>query len=363
MKYKLRSSVSVVDLGNDFLEFFKTNTRKSIKIRVNSELIKEIVTHLDGNIDARELCGQYGVDYNSESTKKLFNYLKRKSILSNDKLVKERGDYHAYRRVIHFIEDYAESDEDLLFMWENIRSSRVVIIGLGAVGTWVAGNLVQSGVKNLTFIDNDEVELSNLHRQFGYEEKDLGRKKTTVLKNRLLRFEKDLSIDEYNLFLEEGTLEKISGNIDLIINCADKPTVDETSRLVGKYCMDRNIPHIVGGGYNLHLSLIGQTILPNQTACVNCFEKQLEEINSIDGVCIQKLNIKNRKIGSFGPMCTLIASMVGMEAIKVLSKRIKPDNTNRRGEFNIYDMNIKYSEFAKLDDCEWCGKGEQWGKV
>lgn len=358
MKYKLRSSVSVIDLGNDLLEFFKTNTRKSIKIRVDSQLIKEIVTHLNGEIDDSELCGQYGVDCNSKSTKKLFDYLKRKSILSNDKLVKDRTDYVAYRRVIHFIEDYAESDEGLLFMWENIRNSRVVIIGMGAVGTWVAVNLVQSGVKNLVFVDDDEVELSNLHRQFGYSEKDLGKKKTVVLKNKLLRLEKELSIDEYNMFLEEGTLEKICGNIDLIINCADKPTVDQTSRLVGKFCMDRNIPHIVGGGYNLHLSLIGQTILPKQTACVNCFEKQLDEINSIDGVCIQKLNIKNRKIGSFGPMCTLIASMVGMEAIKVLSKKIKPDNINRRGDFNIYDMNIKYSEFAKLDNCEWCGKGE-----
>ena len=49
--------------------------------------------------------------------------------------------------------------------------------------------------------------------------------------------------------------------------------------------------------------------------------------------------------------------MVGMEAIKVLSGKIKPDNINRRGEFNIYDMGISYKDFDKLDDCEWCGEG------
>lgn len=356
MKYKLRSSVSVVDIGNNYLEFFKTNTRKSIKIKVNSDVIKNIVTEFDGEKEVEEICEKYDVDPRSETFIKMIEFLKRKSILSNDKYVLDRYDYSKYRRVIHFIEDYAENDNELLNMWVNIRNSSVVIIGLGAVGTWVAMNLVQSGVKNIILVDNDEVEVSNLHRQYGYNESDLGRKKSTAIKERLMELDNEVVVKEVNAFLEEGLLEQIDGKIDLVINCADKPTVDETSRIVGKFCMNMNIPHIVGGGYNLHLSLIGQTIIPGETACVKCFEKQLEEINTLDGINIKRLNIKNRKIGSFGPMCTVIASMVGMEAIKVLSKKIRPDNINRRGDFNIYNMDIKYTDFEKLEDCEWCGK-------
>ena len=67
------------------------------------------------------------------------------------------------------------------------------------------------------------------------------------------------------------------------------------------------------------------------------------------------MQVKNRKVGSFGPMCSLIASFVGMEAIKVLSKNISPANVNRRGELNIYTMDISYSNFEKRKDCEWCG--------
>ena len=55
-------------------------------------------------------------------------------------------------------------------------------------------------------------------------------------------------------------------------------------------------------------------------------------------------------------MCTIIASMVGMEAIKVLSKSIIPANIDRRGEFDIYNMDIKYKSYDRRDDCEWCGK-------
>ena len=55
MKYKLRSSVSVVDLGNDCLEFFKTNTRKSIKIKCQSDLIRKLVIRFDGRAELSEL--------------------------------------------------------------------------------------------------------------------------------------------------------------------------------------------------------------------------------------------------------------------------------------------------------------------
>ena len=356
MNYKLRSSVSVIDLDDNCLEFFKTNTRKSIKIRTENDLIKKLVTHLDGNTSLEDIAAEYHFDPNAESTIALIGYLKRKSILANDGLVKDRPDYLKYRRVIHFLEDYADSDETLLEMWNNIRNSRVVIVGMGAVGSWIAANLVQSGVLYLVLIDNDCVELSNVHRQYGFTEDDIGKVKTSVLKERLLQIEPDVSIEECNMFLDLDNLKKITGDIDLVINCADKPSVDETSKWIGKFCMERKIPHIVGGGYNLHLSLMGQTIIPFETACVQCFDTQLQETNSFEGLNLKRLNIKNRKIGSFGPMCTIIASMTGMEAIKILAKNINPDNVNRRGEFSIYDMDIKYSYFDRLPNCEWCGE-------
>lgn len=355
MEYRLRPSVSVVDLGDNILEFFKTNTRKSIKIRINNDLIKRVVLSLDGNSSVEQLSERYKFDPKATSTTLFFSYLKEKAILANDYYVRQRSDYIKYRRVIHFLEDFSKSDEDLLEIWNNIRNARVTIIGVGAVGSWVAANLVQSGVKNLVLVDDDRIELSNLHRQFGYTESDIGKDKITVLKERLMSYEKEANIYEYHLRLDKSALNKIEGPIDLVINCADKPTVDQTSEWVGEFCMKKRIPHIVGGGYNLHLSLIGQTILPFQTACVNCFKKQLEEANSFDGTKVKKLNIKNRNIGSFGPMCTVIASMIGMEAIKVLSKRIQPDNINRRGEFNIYDMDIKYTNYSRLSTCAWCG--------
>lgn len=357
MMLKLRSSVSVVDLGDNVLELFKTNTRKAIHLRTNDHTIEKLLLSMDGYTATEDIGLANSVDVDSPEFLHLVEYLKKHAILANDALVVNRPDYAKYRRVIHFIEDYSESDEMLLEMWENIRNSTVVIIGLGAVGTWVAVTLVQSGVKSLIMIDNDHVELSNLHRQYGYSEQDIGRMKTSALAERLRQIEPEVSVREVNQFLDETTLEsQIREHVDLVINCADKPTVDQTSEWVGKYCMKYRIPHIVGGGYNLHLSLIGPTILPYKTACYKCIDMQLQKINDIEGETIKRLHTKNRKIGSFGPMCSLIASFVGMEAVKVLTKHITPDNINRRGEFDIYDMQLHYNTFDKLDDCPWCGE-------
>lgn len=352
---KLSSTVSVVKISDSILEFFKTNSRQQTRIKVQDDTIMNIVLDLDGTLSIDEIAKKHEIQ--SENIENLINFLKIKGIIDNVECKEDFVGYNDFRRVIHFLADYSSSHKDLVDMWNNIRSSTVLVVGLGAVGSWVAINLVQSGVENVILMDNDEVEISNLHRQIGYYEDDIGKKKTQALACRLKDINKNVNIKCYNMHLNQNSMAVFNGiHIDLIINCADKPNVDSTSYWIGEYAMKRGIPHIIGGGYNLHLSLIGQTILPGKSACVNCFKKRLEEENKIDSSKVKKLAIKNRKVGSFGPMCSLIASMIGMEAIKVLSKLIIPSNINRRGEFNIYTMDFQYKEYERRDDCEWCGK-------
>lgn len=354
MNPKLNSTVSVVKISEQILEFFKTNTRQQLHIKVQDDMIMNIVMGLDGTKDLETISNYYNVDIQQLS--KLIDYLRKNGILDNVEAKEDFESYERYRRVIHFIAEYSSSHEELVEMWKNIRNSTVLVIGLGAVGSWVTCNLAQSGVKNFILMDADTVDITNLHRQFGYIEEDIGEKKVDVLENRILEYDETINIEKADIFLDCGVLKMFDNQkIDLIINCADKPTVDETSLWVGEYAMSRNIPHIVGGGYNLHLSLIGQTVLPGKSACVKCFQKTLEDENQIDSTKVKKLAVKNRKVGSFGPMCSMIASMVGMEAIKVLSKIIIPSNINRRGEFDIYNMGIQYKEYERRDDCEWCG--------
>lgn len=359
MNPKLSSGISVVKINDSILEFFKSNTRQQVRIKVQDDTIMNVVNSLDGTKPVEEISKKF--DVNIEELEELLTYLRGKGILDN---IEPREDFEKidqFRRPIYFLSDFASSHEQQLEMWRNIKNSSVLIVGLGAVGTWAACNLVQSGVENLYLLDPDEVDITNLHRQYGYSFEDIGKKKTDALEERLKKYNPDVKISKYNLMLDENVLATFDNiKLDLIINCADKPNVDTTTLWIGEYGMKRNIPHIVGGGYNMHLSLIGQTVLPGKSACAKCFQLQLEETNTIDSQRVKKLQIKNRKVGSFGPMCSMIGSFVGMEAIKILSRCVEPANINRRGEFDIYSMNIEYKDFARRDDCEWCGKNGKY---
>ena len=364
MNPRIRSSVGIVKVNDHAVEFFKGNTRRSIILKVNAEITKIICT-LDGNRTMEEIEKDYHMDSKtSVQFEKLIFFLKANGIVMDAASRIINDDRIVYSRVFSMLEDYSSSEDDVQKAWKAIIRSTVLIVGLGAVGSWIAATLVQSGVKNLILMDCDQVELSNLHRQWGYRECDIGKEKTAVLKERLQSLDSTVNVTCIHSFLTKDNLDElITVPIDLVIDCADKPTVDQTAEWIGAYCMEHSIAHIIAGGYNLHLSLIGQTIIPFQTACVKCFETQLKEQNEIELTKMKKLAQPNRKIGSIGPLCTISASIAALEAIKVLSGLIPPGNCSRRGEFNIHSMDIKFHSYPKLENCEWCGAHGKYKRI
>lgn len=69
---------------------------------------------------------------------------------------------------------------------ERIADARVIIFGVGGVGSWCAESLVRSGIKHLTIVDSDRVCITNINRQLMATTKTVGKVKVDVLKERLL---------------------------------------------------------------------------------------------------------------------------------------------------------------------------------
>ena len=76
-----------------------------------------------------------------------------------------------------------------------LRSVRVIVFGVGGVGSWCAESLVRTGVHHLTIVDSDEVCASNVNRQMMATTKTVGRVKVDALKERLLEINPDAQID------------------------------------------------------------------------------------------------------------------------------------------------------------------------
>ncbi|MDA9659455.1 ThiF family adenylyltransferase [Alphaproteobacteria bacterium] len=90
-----------------------------------------------------------------------------------------------------------------------LANRKVCIIGLGALGTIASQYLVRSGIGEISLIDPDTIEESNLHRQINYDLNDIGELKSEVSKKKLLKVNNKSKIFSYNETFESYLQKKI----------------------------------------------------------------------------------------------------------------------------------------------------------
>jgi len=108
---------------------------------------------------------------------------------------------------------------------EQLGASFVVIVGLGAVGSYALEALARSGIGHFRIVDFDTVGITNINRQLLATESTLGMKKVEVARRRILDINPQALIEVLDLFAHEDTLEPIlAGNPDLLIDAIDSLT-------------------------------------------------------------------------------------------------------------------------------------------
>lgn len=105
---------------------------------------------------------------------------------------------------------------------ENIFQKRVILFGVGGVGSWCAESLIRSGIQNLTIVDSDKVSVTNINRQLMATTKTVGKVKVEVLKERLLEINPKANIEARAEIYEEGNSDLFRlENYDYIIDAID----------------------------------------------------------------------------------------------------------------------------------------------
>lgn len=116
-------------------------------------------------------------------------------------------------------------------LMNKIASQRVIIFGVGGVGSWCAESLVRSGIRNITIVDSDRICITNINRQLLATTKTVGQVKVDVLKERLLEINPNAEInalqqiysaetsdsfhlDEYDYIID--AIDSLSNKMDLI---------------------------------------------------------------------------------------------------------------------------------------------------
>lgn len=99
---------------------------------------------------------------------------------------------------------------------------RVILFGVGGVGSWCAEGLVRSGVKHLTIVDSDRVSITNVNRQLMATTKTVGQVKVEALKNHLLEINPNAEIEAIQAIYCEGTADRFDlDSYDYVVDAVD----------------------------------------------------------------------------------------------------------------------------------------------
>jgi molybdopterin/thiamine biosynthesis adenylyltransferase len=150
---------------------------------------------------------------------------------------------------------------------ERLLKSTVAIVGCGALGAFQAGALARAGVGRLRLIDRDYVELSNLQRQWLYEEADAreGLPKAVAAARRLAAANSSIAVEPLVADLTPENVEDLLGGADLILDGTDN---FETRYLINDFAVERFIPWVYGGAVGSYGIVL--PVIPGRTACFEC---------------------------------------------------------------------------------------------
>lgn len=116
----------------------------------------------------------------------------------------------------------------LLFKEEGInklQNANILVVGLGGVGSFAAEFLVRAGIGNLTIVDGDTVDITNINRQLPALHSTVGQPKVEIVANRLMDINPVLHLTKVQEFLSpERALEIVTTDFDYVLDCIDSLT-------------------------------------------------------------------------------------------------------------------------------------------
>ena len=144
-----------------------------------------------------------------------------------------------------------------------IKNLKVLIIGVGGVGGYAAESLARCGVSNITIVDYDRIDITNINRQIIALHSTICKKKVDVLSTRIKDINPNCQVKTYDLFIDSSNIQLIfDADYDYILDCCD--TI-KSKELIIREAVKRKIKIIssMGAGFKLDPSKISIAKLKN----------------------------------------------------------------------------------------------------
>jgi molybdopterin/thiamine biosynthesis adenylyltransferase len=221
-----------------------------------------------------------------------------------------------------------------------LREASVLVIGAGALGSPVAAYLAGAGVGRLGLVDDDDVEVSNLHRQHLHFTPDIGVPKAESAAAKLRFLNPGVLVEAYRVRLDPGTAPALIDGHDLVVDCSDSFA---TRYAVNAACCAAGVALVEGGV--LGVSGLVMAIRPGESACYRCAFPEAPPPGSAPSCA---------EAGVLGPAAGVVGSLQALEALKLLTG-FQPPALDGFLQVDLADPALLRVAVRRRPDCPDCG--------
>ena len=218
---------------------------------------------------------------------------------------------------------------------KKILSTKILVVGVGGLGCPAAESLVRAGIGTIGLIDNDIVNLSNIHRQSLFNSKDIKKSKVSVAAKKLKEINPNTKIKTYKSRLTKKNIENIIKNYEIIIDGSDN---FKTKFLINDYCIKLKKRLITGAISKFDGHVFTFDFRDKKTASLKSFyqEKKISD------------NIFNCEFdGVLGTTASIVGTTQANEALKMIMN-IGQSLKNQILIIDLLNLNFRKVKFKKI---------------
>lgn len=361
----LRDGVDVYVRGEDEVHFVFLATRKRSVLKVSPPLIPTL-SWLDGEQTGAALTKRVREKYGEQIAQQFnwfLDYLEGKGIvIERDWQNQSRLDpiiVETLQRQLNFLLDLLPSPSAVLTAQERIGNSRIVVFGVGAIGSWTLRLLLGLGFRQFTLIDYDLIEDSDVARHAFVSATSLesSQYKSEWLAGFIEKQFPGTSVRSMRIPLNIETYlhDLVNETTSLVINAADEPYIGYTSVLLSRFCVPRKIPLLVAGGFDAHLASIGELIVPGITPCADCYADYFNVSLANWRPIRHPVEDRGNGFGGLSSLSVFAAGSAAMIAFRLIALG-QYDVEGGRGELLFEDYRLEQFSVARRPDCIHCGQ-------
>jgi len=221
---------------------------------------------------------------------------------------------------------------------KKIFSSKVLVIGVGGLGSSVVEFLSRAGIGYLGIVDDDKVSLSNLHRQSLYNTSDIGKFKVKIAKDRIKKINPNTKVTIYKIRLTNNNFKKIINDYDYIVDGSDN---FKTKFLLNDFCLKFKKTLVTGAISKFDGHIFTFNFKDKKIPCLRCFFQESDIPDNL-------LNCESE--GVLGTVAGIVGTIQANEVLK----KILHIGTGLDGYIFILDLlhlNFRKIKLKKRKNC------------